>query len=86
MNSTKKPAEIPTVPSAAPASSQKEVGISQPHSPYVCVECGALSKIIRHLQNDNYCLEKCKRCNETADKYVEYDSNLKILSVLLCFT
>ena len=52
----------------------------------VCTECGSISKIIRHLQNDNYCLEKCKRCNEIADKYVEYDSNLKILSVLLCFT
>jgi len=52
----------------------------------VCVECGQISKIVRHLQNDNYCLEKCKRCGEIADKYVEYDSNLKILSVLLCFT
>jgi hypothetical protein len=31
-------------------------------------------------------LERCKRCGEVADKYVEYDSNLKILSVLLCFT
>lgn len=34
----------------------------------------------------NYCLERCKVCDETADKYVEYDNNLKILSVLLCFT
>mmetsp|Transcript_11803 Transcript_11803/g.19936 ORF Transcript_11803/g.19936 Transcript_11803/m.19936 type:complete len:175 (-) Transcript_11803:578-1102(-) len=53
---------------------------------FVCVECGALSKIIRELQNENYCLERCKRCGEIADKYVEYDNNLKILSVLLCFT
>ena len=52
---------------------------------FVCVECGSLSKIVRNLQNDNYCLERCKRCNEIADKYVEYDNNLKILSVILCF-
>lgn len=50
------------------------------------MECGALSKIVRHLQNDNYCLERCKKCGEIADKYIEYDNNLKILSVLLCFT
>jgi len=56
----------------------------QPQTSTVCVECGQVTKIIRFLQNDNYCLEVCKRCNETADKYVEYDSNLKILSVLLC--
>lgn len=53
---------------------------------HVCVECGQLSKIVRHLQNENYCLERCKRCGEVADKYGEYDSNLKILSVLLCLT
>ena len=63
---------------------------------FVCVECGFRSKIVRQLQNDNapgapkqalnYCLERCKKCDETADKYVEYDNNLKILSVLLCFT
>lgn len=35
---------------------------------------------------DNYCLEQCKKCNQIADRYVEYDNNLKILSVLLCFT
>ena len=45
-----------------------------------------MSKIVRQLQNDNYCLERCRRCGEVADKYVEYDNNLKILSVLLCFT
>ena len=52
---------------------------------FVCVECGCLSKIVRQLQNDNYCLEHCKKCGEIADKYVEYDNNLKIISVLLCF-
>ncbi len=49
------------------------------------MECGSLSKIVRNLQNDNYCLEKCKSCGEIADKYVEYDNNLKMLSVVLCF-
>ena len=45
-----------------------------------------MPKIVRQLYKDNYCLEKCKSCRELSDKYVEYESNLKILSVLLCFT
>lgn len=69
------------------AKDEKAQGKQEQTQPlYVCVECGALSKIVRYLQNDNYCLERCKRCGEVADKYIEYDSNLKILSVLLCFT
>ena len=54
---------------------------------FVCVHCGSpVNKIVRNLYKDNYCLEKCKNCNEVSDKYVEYESNLKFLSVLLCFT
>ena len=54
---------------------------------YVCIHCcEPQSKIVRSLYKDNYCLEKCKKCHEVSDKYVEYESNLQILSVLLCFT
>ena len=67
-------------------SDTKDKNYEKQQPTFVCVECGCLSKIVRHLQNDNYCLEHCKRCGEVADKYVEYDNNLKILSVLLCFT
>jgi hypothetical protein len=51
------------------------------------VTCGnPLVKIVRTLYKDNYCIEKCKRCNEVSDKYAEYENNLKIISVVLCFT
>lgn len=29
-------------------------------------------------------LERCERCGQVADKYLEFDNNLKTLSVLLC--
>ena len=52
---------------------------------FVCIECGKRQeKIIKQLQADNYCLEECKECQRPADKFVEYESNLKILYVILC--
>ena len=53
----------------------------------MCTHCGHPHvKIVRNLYKDNYCLEKCKKCGEVTDKYVEYENNLKMISVMLCFT
>ncbi len=65
----------------------------------VCVECGArVRRLVRKLQFDNYCLEKCvsshlklltythnqHECQQEADKFLEYERNLKILNIILC--
>ncbi|TNV73643.1 hypothetical protein FGO68_gene7421 [Halteria grandinella] len=51
----------------------------------VCVQCGAkVRRLIRKLQFDNYCLEKCPDCQQEADRFLEYERNLKILNILLC--
>ena len=52
----------------------------------VCVECGTrVRRLVRKLQFDNYCLEKCPECKNDSDKYLEYERNLKILNIILCF-
>lgn len=43
-----------------------------------------MHRLIKRLQvQENYVLERCSRCGEVADKYLEFESNLKILSLLL---
>ena len=52
---------------------------------YICIECGkSQALLIKKLQEVNYCLEECSKCNAPVDKYVEYEELLKILSVILC--
>ena len=52
---------------------------------YVCVECGQRQhSLIKQLQEENYCLEECSSCGHTADKYLEFEYNLKTLQVILC--
>lgn len=52
---------------------------------YICIECGqSQAMIIKKLQDTNYCLEECKTCHKTVDKFVEYEELLKLLSVILC--
>ena len=54
---------------------------------YVCIECGYRQyKLINQLQEGNYCLEKCARCGDVADKYLEFEKNLLALQVVLCKT
>lgn len=52
---------------------------------YVCTECGKRQhRLVRKLQESNYTLERCDRCGQIGDKYLEFEHNLKILSVILC--
>jgi len=30
-------------------------------------------------------LERCDRCNQVGDKYLEFDNNLKAMSLILCY-
>jgi hypothetical protein len=61
---------------------------SSTHDPidffFVCTECGMRhQRMIRQLQEENYCLDECSRCSSAIDKYVEYEGNLKFLQVVL---
>ena len=40
-------------------------------------------RMIRQLQEENYCLDECSRCSSAIDKHVEYEGNLKFLQVVL---
>lgn len=52
---------------------------------YVCTECGKRqTRLVKKLQESNYILTRCDRCSQVADKYLEFEDNLKFLSVLLC--
>ena len=49
-----------------------------------CVECGAHVKAVVHeLGSKIVQLSRCDVCGQTADKYVEYDSRLILLDMLL---
>jgi hypothetical protein len=50
----------------------------------VCVECGAsVPELVRDYGKGNLRLAICKECNAVADKYVEYETVLLVLEVLL---
>eukprot|EP00921_Rhytidocystis_pertsovi_P020649 GHVQ01032950.1.p1 GENE.GHVQ01032950.1~~GHVQ01032950.1.p1 ORF type:complete len:467 (+),score=46.53 GHVQ01032950.1:194-1594(+) len=50
----------------------------------VCVECGfPVNDIYRDFGNSNIRLTRCSHCGETADKYIEYDSLILLLELIL---
>lgn len=50
----------------------------------VCVECGApVALLVRDYGKGNLRLAICGACNRVADKYVEYETVLLFLEVLL---
>jgi hypothetical protein len=52
---------------------------------FVCIECGIHQhRLVNKLQEGNYSLERCSRCGDFVDRYVEFDDNLLALQVLLC--
>ncbi|CAI5734627.1 unnamed protein product [Peronospora destructor] len=55
-----------------------------PRTNLVCVECGAsVSELVHDYSKGNVRLAICNACNSIADKYVEYETILLFLEVLL---
>lgn len=60
------------------------MGATTPRCGLVCVECGAsVPELVRDYGKGNLRLSICTECNSVADKYVEYETILLFLEVLL---